>query len=514
MKRILSLILALALLCATASGCGNSADAYVPTGDGLTWDEDYTGPTTATQPDETVQDLTLAYDPDSPLNPYYCTDITNQTLFSLIYQGLFTVDRNYDVEPMLCSRYTVSDDMTVYTFYVDKAATFSDGSPVTIADVEATLRFAQSSKLYSGRFSRINDMEQTEDGGLTVYLRIPYENLPLLLDIPILKAEQLEAARPLGSGPYKLAGGGSFLQLTRCSDWWCQVDTYISAPVISLTAASAETEVRDAFQFGDVDLVQADPGSDHYVDYLSDYELWDTDNGIFLFLSVHEDSFVFSDSRVRAALTHAIDRDTLVTEYYRGFARSATLPASPQFPYYNSTLASRYAYEEGVLKKALSEAGMTGWTVTMLVSVEDSLRLRVARAIADMLEKEGLVVELMTVTEEDYMYYRNNEEYDLHLGQTKLSPNMDLSYFFAYDTSLSCGGLDDLACYTLCQQALENHGNYYSLHKTVMDNAYLCPILFRSYAVYATRGPLTDLTPARDNIFYYSIGKSMEDICY
>ena len=164
------------------------------------------------------------------------------------------------------------------------------------------------------------------------------------------------------------------------------------------------------------------------------------------------------------------------------------------------------------MQKALAEAGMTGWTVTMLVNSDDSLRLKVAQAIADMLGEAGLVVELMTVSEKDYLYVRNNEDYDLHLGQTMLSPNMDLSYFFTYDTSLSCGGLDDLACYTLCQQALENHGNYYSLHQTVMDNGYLCPILFRSYAVYATRGLLTELTPARDNIFYYSIGKTMEEI--
>ncbi len=68
-----------------------------------------------------------------------------------------------------------------------------------------------------------------------------------------------------------------------------------------------------------------------------------------------------------------------------------------------------------------------------------------------------------------------------------------------------------MTAYNLCQQALENHGNYYTLHQTVMDNGLLCPVLFRSYAVYATRGLVTDLTPARDNIFYYQLDKTMED---
>ena len=58
--------------------------------------------------------------------------------------------------------------------------------------------------------------------------------------------------------------------------------------------------------------------------------------------------------------------------------------------------------------------------------------------------------------------------------------------------------------------ALANYGNYYSLYKYVMDNGLLCPVLMRSYAVFTTRGVVSDLMPARDNVFWYSIGKTME----
>jgi hypothetical protein len=88
---------------------------------------------------------------------------------------------------------------------------------------------------------------------------------------------------------------------------------------------------------------------------------------------------------------------------------------------------------------------------------------------------------------------------------------MDLSAFFHTYGELSWGGVDDVSAYSLSQQALENHGNYYTLHKRVMDNGLLCPVLFRSYAVYAARGAVSDLTPARDNVFYYSLGKTLEN---
>ena len=72
-------------------------------------------------------------------------------------------------------------------------------------------------------------------------------------------------------------------------------------------------------------------------------------------------------------------------------------------------------------------------------------------------------------------------------------------------------GLSDAGLYALCQEALANGGNYYTLHQKTMQSGMLCPILFRSYAIYGQRGLFSDLNPARDNVFWYSLGKTMED---
>ena len=45
----------------------------------------------------------------------------------------------------------------------------------------------------------------------------------------------------------------------------------------------------------------------------------------------------------------------------------------------------------------------------------------------------------------------------------------------------------------------------------IADEGQLCPILFQQYAVYVHRGILYDLQPARDNLFYYDLGKTLED---
>ena len=37
-------------------------------------------------------------------------------------------------------------------------------------------------------------------------------------------------------------------------------------------------------------------------------------------------------------------------------------------------------------------------------------------------------------------------------------------------------------------------------------------MVFRNYAVYANRGVVEDMFPARDNLFYYDLGKTLMDV--
>lgn len=501
MKRIVSFLLVLCLLAALA-GCGQE-NAYTPTGDGLTPEE---GETIYVPPVETEQALTLTYYPDRYMNPFVATDFTNRALLSLMYQGLFSVDRNYNAQPVLCSRYTVSKDLKKYTFYIDDKATFSNGTPVTAQDVLASYQFAQKNDYYSGRFKFISGMELSGDGGITITLRSSYENLPLLLDIPVVPAVEVAAVVPMGSGPYIWEGE----TLRRRTDWWCRANLSITAEAIVLKKAESATQIRDEFTFGDLNLVCADPGSDRYADYRGDYELWDCENGIFLYITCNSSSEVFGNEKVRKALTHAIDRETLAENYYRGFARPANLPASPLFPHYSTVLAEKYGYDPVKMVEALKDTNLRGATVKILVNKEDTLRLRVARKIGQMLTECGLTVVMNEKVGSAYKTALRNWDYDLYVGQTKLSPNMDLSEFFSDNGALSWGGISDVTTYTLCRQAIENHGNYYTLHQTIMENGYLCPVLFRSYGIYATRGLLTGLTPSRDSVFFYSLGKTVK----
>ena len=512
MKRIVTLLLCGAFLLAMFSGCAAENTPYIPTGDALV-SEDGEADIIVTDEKTEPQEFSLAYYADRPLNPFTCKDFTNRTIFSLIYQSLFSVSRDYEAVPILCQSYEISSDYRTYTFHLVKDAKFSDGTAVTAADVLASFNAARESSYYGGRFTHITDISQS-GSSIIITLGTEMESLLLLLDIPIVKASQLEAEQPLGSGPYILEKTISGARLRKNAEWWCESpDLAVTAEAIPLVDCDSPIAIRDQFEFEDVGLVCADPCSDSYADFRCDYELWDCDNGIFLYLGVNVrySDFFSENPKVTSALTYAIDRDTLVEENYRGFAQAATLAASPRSPYYSNGLAAKYAYDPIKFVQALSSAARPKEPIELLVNRDDSLRLRTARDIAQMLTECGLETVTVEKNTSDFQKWLLAGNYDLYLGQTRLSANMDLSPFYKPWGDMSYNGISDESLYALCLDALENSGNYYNLHQAAANDGRICPVLFCGYAVYAERGLLTDLQPSRDNVFFYTLGRTEAD---
>ena len=198
MRKTIALLLCLMTVLGIFTGCDQpSEEAYVPTGDALVMegqDPDSVGP----QVQEEPQTFSLGYYPDRGMNPLTCNDFSNRVLFSLIYQNLFNVRADYSVEPILCKQYKVSSNYKIWSFYIEDRVTFSDGTPLTIQDVYDTFLAARSEGYYTGRFAHVADIQLNDQGGITFYLDTPYENLPQLLDIPILKSTEVAAAAPRG----------------------------------------------------------------------------------------------------------------------------------------------------------------------------------------------------------------------------------------------------------------------------------------------------------------------------
>ena len=500
MKKLIAFCLALALL--LTAGCAQaSPEASTPTEASAD-----TAPTQAPteQPDESTDStFGLSYLPAQGMNPYTCTAAVNRALFSLLYESLFVVSERFRAEPVLCESFQVADGGLTYTFTLPSDAKFSDGTDLTADDVLASIQAAQASSMYKARLAHIAWMTVQNSKTLLVRLDTAFENFALMLDVPIVKAATVDADTPTGSGAYVLRGSA----LVRNSAWWQDGPCVLDAETIPLNTAVTPNDLRDAFEFGGTDLIYCDPNSSASGGYRCDYEAWEAPTTVMHYIGFNLGSGYFANNTLRTAVTYAIDRDKLCNEIYGGFARPSVLPCNSASDLYDLQLAKEYDYAPGKFAEAVSASGVltskeyVGYEGIFLVCSEDTKRVTAAERIAEALTAQGLKLRVSAVDRDTFVSKLSAGEFDLYYAEVRLTAAFDLSEFFTRYGSLQYGSISSTALAALCTDALKNSGGYADLYTQLLQNAPICPVLFKSYAVFVTRGKLTSITPALDCVF-------------
>lgn len=455
-------------------------------------------PAPVEQPDETVQTApdevryAMPCAAGESWDPYTCQAQENRTIFALLYEGLFELTPEFTAEGVLCGAYTVSDDEKTWTFTLADDACFSDGSALTANDVVRAYALAQESELYASRFTHIARYEATGTRTLTVTLDTAMGDLPLLLDIPVVRVTA--SGSIVGSGSYVRSGS----KLRASERWWQEREVPLGGAEVTLVETDGASAVRDAFELREVTLVCADPTAGNACVYHSDYELWTAPTSVMIYLGFNRQSSLFSDASVRAGVTKLIDRETIATEDFDGFALAASLPASPLSGRYDRSLAAQYAYDPDDFSAEVPQT-----EGILLVNAGDRCRVAAAGRIADALAEKGFSLTVRALPSEDYQAALRAGAYDCYLGEIRLSADFSLEAFLRPTGSAAYGIGGSEVGLLLNTKMLENVGNAYDLHRQIMDDGVLCPILFKSCAVYTVRGVVTDgLTAAPYNVFY------------
>ncbi|WP_227778158.1 ABC transporter substrate-binding protein [Haladaptatus pallidirubidus] len=95
-----------------------------------------------TTPDEIPKggtlEVTAAADPQN-LDPHTTTIDVAQMVLDNVVEGLFTLDENLKLEPVLATDYKLRDNETTYDIALKENVTFHDGSEFTSADVKYSI---------------------------------------------------------------------------------------------------------------------------------------------------------------------------------------------------------------------------------------------------------------------------------------------------------------------------------------------------------------------------------------
>lgn len=521
LRAILALTLALLLLC----GCSKldlswftdkfktedqlEHAAEESPSDSDTSDDTPNGTAITTEVYSELSSFGLAYQPDYGLDPFDCQSMCNRIIFSFVYEPLFVVDLMADrAVPVLADSFDVSDDAMTTVIRLRAGVTFHDGTPLTAQDVVYSLHCAESSEYYGNRLIYISGMEATDDTTVTLSTSVAYECLAMLLDIPIVKNGTREDAMPAGTGPYRLVSDSA---LERYSAWWQNTEPLVDYDKITLFHTTTSADIRDNFEYENVNMVLTDPNSSAYAGFHNDYELWNAETTIMQYIGYNISTNVFSNYGLRSSITYAIDRESIVTNVLGGFAQAAVLPVNPSSDRYDIRLANSYAYNLEKYYKQLENASVEdmdangildlyvpslGYAIpvsgTMIVCSSSYQRVQAATQVVNALNALGFDLTLKQLELSEYQQALATGSYDLYYGEVRLSPNYDLSPFFRSGGSLSYGSLSDSTMEGLCTKALTNSGNSYNLYQRLCQRGYITPVLFKSYALYTTRGALVD----------------------
>ena len=151
------------------------------------------------------------------VDPISTTNYTIRNASYLIYDVLFAMDEDFNVQPQMAEGVDVSDDGLVYTITLREGLTFHDGSPVTADDAVASLeRWGKVDGLGKIMFSKLKSIEATDDLTLVIIMNEPWaqvlpaigkvsSNIPVIMPRRLAEHEPSDAVtEPVGSGPYKM----------------------------------------------------------------------------------------------------------------------------------------------------------------------------------------------------------------------------------------------------------------------------------------------------------------------
>ncbi|MGH9316772.1 MAG: ABC transporter substrate-binding protein [Thermoanaerobaculia bacterium] len=164
----------------------------------------------------------LTGDP-ATLDPTTTNEESGLLVEEMIFRPLLGIDRQRRFVPALAVSWTASADGLVYSFRLDPKARWEDASPVTSADVAATIERVRDPKVPAVTWrSGLEDVVGVETPDpLTVMVRFrrPYAERLLAFTLPIVSAAAMTRPaeldrKPFGSGPYRLASWEANQKLT------------------------------------------------------------------------------------------------------------------------------------------------------------------------------------------------------------------------------------------------------------------------------------------------------------
>lgn len=303
------------------------------------------------------------------INPILTSETISVSLILLIFSGLVRFDNAGRAIPDLAKEWEISKDGLVWTFFIRDDVSFHDGHPLTAHDVEFTYSAIMEPKNMSPRAKRCELIDRIESEGDYIFritLKHPFAPFVRMLHWPIAPGHLLENVdlrntslnrRPVGSGPFKLTDWAEddTIVLDANREYF-RKDRPILDRLIFRTYPDRET-ARQAIADGQMDIALNLPASDLlFVNKRGSFRIYSSSGAFSYAIIFNLKEQVFKDIKVRKALNHAIDKDSIIANQLKGHGKICTGPFGVDSWAYNSDIEPTHHSVERA-RELLEQAG-------------------------------------------------------------------------------------------------------------------------------------------------------------
>lgn len=311
------------------------------------------------------------------LNPAITTGGNVHAVTASLFNGLVGLDQNANPIPELAERWQVSEDGSLYTFFLRKDVRWHDGAPFTSADVKFTfedLLLKFHARTRAGLQDNLAEIRTPDPH--TVVFRFRHGYAPLLrrldgIEAPILPRHIYQGKdaftdpanqHPIGTGPFRFREWvrGSHIVLTRNDDYFRKDLPYLKRVTFRFLPTAAAAAV--ALEVREVDYLSQVEGSDlNHLRSARGIALARSASGsggsyCINTLIPNLSRLPLQNVAVRQAINMAIDRKFILGRVNFGAGRTARGPIHSALPWFDPALAD-VPYDRSKAEQSLDAAG-------------------------------------------------------------------------------------------------------------------------------------------------------------
>jgi peptide/nickel transport system substrate-binding protein len=387
------------------------------------------------------------------LNPVIANDSASGTINDEVFNGLVKYDKDIKLIGDLAERWEVSNGGKTITFHLRKGVKWHDGVEFTAEDCLFTYKKFVDPNVatpYSSSYMDVSKAEVIDKYIFRVTYKEPFSPaleswsmgmIPKhLLDGKDINTDQFNR-HPIGTGPYKFKEwiAGQKIVLEANDDYFegrPNIDQFIYRII-----PDSSTMFQELLS-GGVDMMGLTP-----LQYLrksetrrirENYRKFRYPSNAFTYMGYNLTNRLFTDVRVRQALSYAINRQSIIDGILLGLGKPCTGPFSyVSWAYnpmaksydYNPELASRMLAEEGWKDRnsdGILEKDGKPFRFTILTNQGNNERIRTAEIIQQNLKAVGIDVSIRVMEWQAFLEQIDKHSFDAIILGWNMSRDPDL----------------------------------------------------------------------------------------